>query len=108
MINANTLGALGGLLGLTVLLMVAYWAIVRARTAARGLNVDRPFDRLAALKAAYEAGQMDTGEFERVRKLIHAEAEGGRLDPPPSRVPDAKQVPQDAKTPHAADHGEMT
>lgn len=65
--NSNTVAASVGLIGFGVLLVLAYYAIVHARSVARGIDRDRPMDRLAELRAAYEAGQMSTEEFERVR-----------------------------------------
>jgi hypothetical protein len=74
--NSNLYSAAAALAVLTVLLIWAYWAIVRARAAARGLDMDRPLDRLAALREAYKQGQMDTGEFERIQ--ISMQDSGGK------------------------------
>lgn len=71
--NANDLpAALAAFVGLGVLLVVGYWAISRARGAVT--DIDRPADRLEALRAALDAGQMSPEEFERARASIERAA----------------------------------
>lgn len=69
------------ILALFVLISLGFWIITRARREAVGDTNDGPEALLRDLREAYEAGSMDTAEFERVKRSL----DRGGLTPPSSR-----------------------
>jgi hypothetical protein len=88
------------LVALTVVIAWGLWTLLRIREESRGEVAGRlgRDDLLAPLRAAYEAGQMDTDEYERIRARLGVPA--GRLararrssdDDPPARTPDLGSI----------------
>jgi hypothetical protein len=76
------------LIVLVVGLALSLWMLGRVRDDAHGRQgARRPEDFLTELRAAYEAGQMDTAEFERVRRSLGADSAVAENGEPPRPAP---------------------
>ncbi len=75
--NLDTYRTLATIVALATAIVLGVLAIYRSRRDAHGALDDGPEDLYSDLKAAYEAGHMDTAEFRRVQASLGIE------DPPP-------------------------
>jgi hypothetical protein len=74
------------LIALFGLIALAFQIVKRARGEVTGDVPDEPEDLLAALEGAYESGEMDSAEFERVKNSLERRGKG---PPEPTDRPEA-------------------
>jgi hypothetical protein len=89
-----------GILGLLTAIIVAGVALIRAlRVDLQGSARARPIELLRDLEAAFKKGQMDTAEFERVKRSLEQQAPGSVRSPTALAAPTRRPIEPTAPSP---------